>query len=129
MTLATPKERYDLIIAMGRQLVTPSRHDLAVAENLVHGCQSEVFLASRLEDGKIFFDVYSEALISAGLAALLLAIYQGESPEILLICPPSCLERIGIHATLSPGRSNGLSSMHHKMKQEALQKLSCKSFK
>jgi cysteine desulfuration protein SufE len=115
-----PKERYELIIEMGRELKKTSKQEIASPENLVSGCQSEVYLTSRLIDGKIFFDIYSEALISAGLAALLLFIYQGESPETLLTCPPTCLERMGIHASLSPGRSNGLSSMHLKMKQEAL---------
>ena len=118
--ILSPQERYELIIEMGRALNKVSKQEIAALENLVHGCQSEVYLTSYLVDGKIFFEIYSEALISAGLAALLLFIYQGESPETLLTCPPTCLERLGIHASLSPGRSNGLFSMHLKMKQEAL---------
>lgn len=121
------KARYELIIELGRELKKVSKQEIASPENLVSGCQSEVYLTSRLENGKIFFEIYSEALISAGLAALLLFIYQGESPETLLTCPPTCLERIGIHASLSPGRSNGLASMHLKMKQEALKYLLIRS--
>jgi cysteine desulfuration protein SufE len=117
------KGRYDFIIELGRELKKASRQEIASPDNLVYGCQSEVYLTSRIEDGKIFFEIYSEALISAGLAALLLSIYQGETPETLLTCPPDCLERMGIHASLSPGRSNGLASMHLKMKQEALRHL------
>jgi len=118
-----PKGRYDLIIELGRELKKAARNEIAVPENMVQGCQSEVYLKSRFEDGKIFFEIYSEALISTGLAALLFSIYQGESPDILLTCPPDCLERIGIQASLSPGRSNGLASIHLKMKQEALRYL------
>jgi len=124
LKIPDPKGRYDLIIELGRELKKVARHDIAAPENLVPGCQSEVYLKSRLENGKVFFEIYSEALISTGLAALLFTIYQGESPDVILTCPPDCLERIGIHASLSPGRSNGLASMHLKMKQEALSHLS-----
>jgi cysteine desulfuration protein SufE len=121
--LLDPKSKYDFIIELGRNLKKASKSEIAKSEYLVQGCQSEVYLKSRIENGKIFFEIYSEALISSGLAALLLEIYQGESPEVLLTCPPTCLERMGIQASLTPGRSNGLASMHLKMKQEALQHL------
>lgn len=119
-----PRGRYELIIDLGRQLKKASRSEIAFPENLVHGCQSEVYLKSRLENGKVFFEIYSEALISSGLAALLLMIYQGETPETILTCPPTCLEQMGIHASLSPGRSNGLANIHLRMKQESLRHLS-----
>ncbi len=117
--LLTPQARYQKIIEMGRTL-PPAPEFLCQPQHLVQGCQSEVYLVAYSEDKKIFFHVYTEALISAGLASLLLAIYNGESAETILTCPPNCLQKLGISASLSPARSNGLFSIHLRMKQEAL---------
>lgn len=119
-SLADAGRRYDFIMEMGRELGKNSRKELAVPKYLVKGCQSEVFLCASLVEGKVIFASYSEALISTGLVALLFFIYQAESPETILTCPPTCFEHMGIHASLTPGRSNGLSSIYLRMKQEAL---------
>ena len=80
-------------------------------------------LLTSKEEGKLYFQAESDALISKGLAALLIAVYSGESPEAILKCPPSYLEEIGITASLTPNRANGLYSIHLRMKQEALKAL------
>lgn len=118
----TPKEKYQKIIELGRNLPLYPLLD-KTPEHLVKGCQSVMYLRSYLKDAKVYFDVYSEALISAGLAALLLSVYQEEFPEVILKCPPLFLEEIGLHSALSPIRSNGLSSLFLSMKQEALKAL------
>ncbi|MBI2811491.1 MAG: SufE family protein, partial [Candidatus Melainabacteria bacterium] len=113
------EQRYEKIIALGRQLPSyPS--ECKTPDRLVKGCQSEMYLHAALVDGKVYFSAYSEALISAGLAALLLAVYNEEPPEAVLSCPPRFLDELAIHNSLSPGRSNGLASLFQKMKQEAL---------
>ena len=91
-----------------------------VDENIVQGCQSVMYLRSHMKDGKVFFEVSSEALISAGLAALLVFVYSGEPPEAILKIPATYLQDLGIYASLTPGRSNGLSSLYLRMKQDAL---------
>jgi cysteine desulfuration protein SufE len=116
----TPESKYGKIIELGRQL-TSFPHELKTPERLVRGCQNEMYLASSMSaGGTMQFLAYSEALISAGLAALLILAYHDESPEAILGCPPAFLEDLGIHGSLSPGRSNGLSSLFLRMKQEAL---------
>lgn len=116
---ATPAAKYEKIIELGRTLPSfPLK--LMTPENLVKGCQSQMYLSATHTNGKIYFQCYSEALISAGLAALLLGIYNEEAPESILSCPPQVLEELGIHQSLSPSRSNGLSSLFLRMKQEAL---------
>lgn len=115
----TPESKYLKIIEFGRAL-PPYPPEHKKAENIVQGCQSVLYLRTTQKDGKVFFEVESEALISAGLAALLLAIYNGESPAAVLRCPPGCLDQLGILASLTPGRSNGLASMYLRMKQECL---------
>lgn len=115
----TPQMKYEKIITLGRSLPSyPSK--LKTVDRLVKGCQSEMYLDAQLVEGKMHFQCYSEALISAGLAALLIAAYQGEPPEAILSCPPSFLEELNIHTSLSPSRSNGLASLFLRMKQHAL---------
>lgn len=79
-----------------------------------------MYLHSFLRDGKVFFEGESDALISSGLAAILIRTYNGESPETILKCPPDFLEDLGISASLTPNRANGLYSIHLRMKQDAL---------
>lgn len=121
---ATPEQRYQKIIELGRALA-PLDPSFKTPENLVPGCQSLMYLHSRCEDGRMIFSADADALISKGLAALLLAVYNGETPETVLQCPPAYLEELNIPATLSPSRSNGLFSLHLRLKQEAIKYLNC----
>jgi cysteine desulfuration protein SufE len=118
-SLKDPKEIYEKLIELGRTL--PSLPDsLKTAENLVLGCQSEVYLLAEIDsDGKMIYHIGSEALISSGLAALLLLVYQGEPAEMTMLCPPLFISDLGLGKSLSPGRSNGLASIYARMKQEA----------
>lgn len=119
---ASEEDRYKKIIELGRALPRlPEKYK--VPDNIVQGCQSSVYLHSTLKDGLIIFEAEADALISAGLAALLVRVYSGETPEVMLKCPPTYLEELGISASLTPSRSNGLYSIHLRMKQEALKLL------
>ncbi len=118
-TCLTPESKYEKIILLGREL--PSfPPELKLPAYLVKGCQSQMYLHTTFHEGCLRFKTFSEALISAGLSALLLAVYNDETPETLLGCPPLFLEELGIHSSLSPGRSNGLSSLFLRMKQDAV---------
>ena len=124
MFLACPSEeaKYAKIIELGRQqpAIDPA---FKTPENFVKGCQSQMFLHCYLSDDKVIFETESDALISAGLAALLTNVYSGETPEAILKCPPTYLDELGISASLTPNRANGLYSVHLRMKQEALKLL------
>lgn len=116
------EEKYEKIIAFGKKLPPfdqTKKNDLC----LVKGCQSVVYLNSSLREGLMYFEVESDAMISAGLASLLLFVYNEEPPEVVLKCPPDYLEKMGIQSSLTPNRANGLYSMHLKMKQDALKLL------
>jgi cysteine desulfuration protein SufE len=118
-TCPTPEARYQKIIDFGRQL-PPLSEQHKTPHNLVKGCQSLMYLHSHLSEDRLIFEAYSDALISLGLAALLIYVYSGETPETVLKCPPHYLEDLGVSASLSPSRANGLYSIHLRMKQEAL---------
>lgn len=118
----TSEARYQKIIELGRQL-PPFNPTARIPANLVPGCQSVMHLETSFHDDKLFFNADSDALISKGLAALLIATYSEESPQAVANCPPSFIKAIGLHNALSPARSNGLASLYHKMRQEALKYL------
>lgn len=115
----TNEQRYQTIIAIGKNL-PKMPPEFKTEENIVHGCQSIVYLHSSFHEGKIFFTAFSEALITSGLASLLIMAYSGESPETVLQHKPSFFEELNIYASLSPGRSNGLASMYLSMQRDAL---------
>ena len=110
---------YTKIISLGKQLKSLS--DQKKSDHLrIQGCQSLMYMNSSLKDDKVYFEAESDALISAGLAMLLIRVYSGESPETILQCPPDFLTTLNIPASLSPSRANGLANIHLRMKQDAL---------
>lgn len=114
--------RYHLLIEWGKKLpfFDPS---WKIPEALVSGCQSIMYLHTEMKEGLLFFSASSDALISAGLALMLISLYNEESPETIIKHPPSFLAQIGLTESLTPGRANGLASLYMKMKQEALKHL------
>ena len=113
------EEIYQKIISLGQTL--PHLDEKNKAEkNLVPGCQSIVYLHSFLKGKRIFFQSESNALISAGLAYLLISVYSGEKAETILKCPPDYLEELEITTSITPARSNGLANIYLKMKQDTI---------
>jgi cysteine desulfuration protein SufE len=114
-----PEEKYQKIMVLGRALPTLNE-EFKIPSNLVQGCQSAMYLHTFFESGCVHFQVHSEALISSGLAALLINVYSDLPPKTILTCPPLFIEALDLRSALTPGRSNGLASLHLRMKQEAL---------
>jgi cysteine desulfuration protein SufE len=118
----TPEERYLKIIELGKTL-EPFPEEKKLEKNRVSGCQSTMYLHAEKAGNTLHFAIASDALISAGLASLLLAVYNDEAPETILKCPPDYLKELNINASLSPSRANGLYHIHLRMQQEALKAL------
>lgn len=119
----TAEEKYTKVIELGRSLNSYPKEG-QTPDHLVKGCQSQLYLKSSFKDGLMYFQAASDALISAGLAALLLMIYDGQPPEAILKCPPTVLKDLEITSYLSPNRANGLRSLYLRMQQEAIKALS-----
>ncbi len=116
------EERYKVLIELGRN-VRPLEEKYKVPENVVPGCQSVMHLHAWKEGDCVFFEAESEALVSSGLAQILIRVYSGLKPEVILKCPPDFLHELRLSQSLSPTRANGIYSIHLKMKQEALRLL------
>jgi cysteine desulfuration protein SufE len=110
-TLSDWEARYQLVIAKGRALV-PMSDDLKTDDNKVKGCQSQVWLSAQLSpQGLVQFSGDSDALIVKGLLALVLQVYNQETPENILNTKPDFIREIGFEQNLSPSRANGLLAM------------------
>jgi cysteine desulfuration protein SufE len=116
------QDRYELIITLGKKL--PSMNPLhKIEKNLVAGCQSRLYVHAVFSENKLLFEADSDALISKGLAAILLFLYNGEAPEIILKNPPTILAELNIFKEISPVRAQGLKSLYLKMQKIALDSL------
>lgn len=112
-------DKYNYLIEMGREipLIDPSDKKEAY---LIQGCQSRVWLKAFLENGKVRFLADSDAIITKGIAALLIRVLDNQSPVDILNTELTFIQTIGLNDHLSPTRSNGLVSMLKQMKYYAL---------
>lgn len=101
------------------KMLPPFDPSLRTEENRVIGCQSLMYLSVEYKEGKLFFSADSDALISKGLAALLIFLYNGETPLHILTHPPTLIAELGLIASLTPGRANGFASLYYKMRSYA----------
>ena len=58
-----PKRKYEYILWLGKKLKEPDT-EILVEENKVKGCVSEVFVKANIKGGKLFWEGYSDALIT-----------------------------------------------------------------
>lgn len=96
--------------------------------DIIKGCQSLMYLKCTEKNGKLYFDLYSDALISKGIAAILAEIYSDEEPEAILKSKPSFLKDLNISTSISPSRANGALAVFTKMQQYALYYLTHSKF-
>lgn len=112
-------DRYQYLIEMGQELPSLPESD-KTPENIVHGCQSQVWLTARLEGENIQFEADSDAIITKGLIAMLVRVMSGQKPQAVVQTELEFINKIGMREHLSPTRSNGLNSMIKQMKYYAL---------
>ena len=112
-------ERYEYIIELGKSL--PIINDAyKLDENLIKGCQSKVWLFSELENDTVKYTADSDAILTKGIAALLLRVYSGQKPADILTAETKFIDEIGLKEHLSPTRANGLVSMVKQIKMYAI---------
>ena len=100
-------DKYSLIIEQGNAL-EPLEDKYKIPENLIEGCQSRVWLQPLYNDGKLYFQADSDAVIVKGLLALVLRVFNGRTPDEIINADLHFMEEIGLTKHLSPTRANGL---------------------
>ena len=112
-------QRYEYIIDLGKSLpIIDDRNKLEV--NLIKGCQSKVWLHAEYVDDKITYTADSDAILTKGIVALLLRVFNDQQPKEVLNAEMDFINEIGLKEHLSPTRANGLVSMIKKIKLYAL---------
>jgi len=111
------EDRYAFIIDLGKKL--PTFPEEAKNEtNLVHGCQSQVWLTHYLDQvsGKLHLLIDSDALIVRGLAAIVMAAFNAKKPnDVLTVNIEEIFEKMDLIRHVSATRGNGLRSMVKKV--------------
>ena len=107
------------IMELGQKLPTMPEED-KTEENVVKGCQSKVWLTSKLEDGKVYFFADSNTAITKGLVSLLARIFNGQTPENILSADLYFMQKIGMERFIGTQRSNGFAAMIKQMRLYAL---------
>lgn len=113
------EDKYRFIIDLGKDLTPLADADKTEA-NLIRGCQSQVWLTHQLSDGKLHFQLDSDAHIVRGLSAVVLIASNDQSPEqITALDLDGLFDELDLLAHLSVTRGNGLRSMIEKIKHIA----------
>jgi cysteine desulfuration protein SufE len=103
-------DRYEFIIELGRKLPAYPA-EWQDEEHRVRGCQSQVWLASEEDNGKLWFTGTSDAAIVSGLVALVLRVFSGRSRAEILATSAQFLHDLGLIGALSTNRGNGVAAM------------------
>lgn len=113
------EQRYKYIIDLGREL-PPLPDEQRTEDRKIRGCQSQVWIDTRFEDGRLQINADSDAFIVKGLLGVVLAAYNGKSPqEIVDFDIDAYFDELDLLGHLSPTRGNGLRAMVARIKDIA----------
>ncbi|MCR9278848.1 MAG: SufE family protein [Pseudomonadaceae bacterium] len=121
------EDKYRFLLDLGRELPAMS-DELKTDDNIVRGCQSQVWLHSQTETTgdsatkKLVFDIDSDAHIVRGLIAIVLAALNERTPrEILDTDIEALFAELDLLSHLSATRGNGLRAMVGRVREVAAQ--------
>ena len=112
-------QRYEYMIELSKGLEKMDEQ-MKNDKNIIKGCQSKVWLHAEFNEGKIKFLADSEAIITRGIIAILLIIFNNRTPKEIIESDTNFIEKIGLKEHLSPNRANGLYSMIKQIKFYAI---------
>ena len=112
-------DKYNYVIELGKECPMIDEKN-KVENNLIAGCQSRVWLSADYIDGKIYYKADSDAVITKGIATILIRVLSGQEPQAIIDADFDFINDIGLKEHLSPTRSNGLTAMIKQMKLYAL---------
>mgnify|MGYP001164076209 FL=1 len=108
-------QKYEYLIDLGKELkVLDAKYK--TEENLIKGCQSNVWLIAKKEKNNIAFTADSDAIMTKGIIALLIKILSNQTAKDITNCDLFFIKKIGLSEHLSATRANGLLSMIKQMK-------------
>ena len=90
-------ERYEYVIGLGKRL-EPLPEGSRDESHLIKGCQSQVWLDARAEDGRVRFLADSDSVITKGMIALFVRVLDGETPDAILSADLSFIDKTGLNS-------------------------------
>lgn len=108
-------QKYEYLIELGKDLPLLNSA-YKIEDNLIKGCQSQVWLHAEKKNDTIIFTADSDAIMTKGIIALLIRVLSHHSPQEIAESKLNFIAEIGITDQLSPTRANGLVSMIKQMK-------------
>ena len=112
-------DKYDYLIDLGKSL--PKIDSIyKTQENIITGCQSQVWLHAKKEDNKVVFTADSDPIMTKGIIAMLIRVLSEQKAENIINTNLDFINKIGLNEQLSQTRANGLNSMIKQMKIYAL---------
>jgi cysteine desulfuration protein SufE len=112
-------DKYEYIIELGKKL-KPLDSKYKTDEYKIKGCQSNVWLTAKMENGLVIFEADSDAIIVKGLVAILIEVFSGNQPQTIIDSDLKFMDEIGLTKHLAQTRSNGLLAMVKQMKFYAM---------
>ncbi len=112
-------QKYEYIIELGKS-IKPIKEENKIDSNLIKGCQSKLWLHAEFSKGKMVYTADSEAIITKGIAAILLRVFSNQTPNDIINSNVDYIDKIGLKEHLSPTRANGLMSLVKQLKYYAL---------
>lgn len=113
------EQKYEYLIDLGKGLKGFSEENRK-EENMIKGCQSQVWLVAEKKEDKIYFQADSDGILPKGIVALLVNVYSGFTPKEILESNVDFISEIGLQEFLSPSRASGLSAMVKQIRFYAL---------
>ena len=111
-------ERLAAIVASGQRWPEVAEEERTEARR-VPGCVSAVWLTGAVENGRCHFRISAASSVVKGLAALLAALYEGETPADIIAWEPDLAAALGLDRQLSPTRLNGLAHIRRAIRDFA----------
>lgn len=112
-------QRYEYIIELGKTLPLIDEQ-YKKEENLIKGCQSQVWLHADRVDDKVVFTADSDAILTKGIIAVLIRAFSNQKAVDIMNADTSFINEIDLKEHLSPTRANGLVSMLKQIKLYAI---------
>ena len=114
------QERYEYLISLGKKL-PPMDESLRTTDRLIKGCQAQVWLDARAEEGVIRYVADSDSVITKGMIAIFVRVLDDEPADAVLTADLSFLKEIKLDGLLTSTRANALNLMATQMKKCALE--------
>ncbi|SFH11849.1 SufE family protein [Methylobacterium gossipiicola] len=116
-------DQIEYLIELGRAL-PPFPEALLTEDNRVHGCESQVWVESRMDTTqappRLNLRGTSDSTVTKGLIALVMALHDGKTPEeIADVDVFAVFREIGLGAHLTSKRSNGVRAMAERIHRDA----------